>query len=163
MTEENKTGSGTPSDTGGSAATKTDSTASAKAAARKKQQQQKNHKANPPAEKKKQPQVTKSNFEGNASGVSPMKGIVIAQGNGNLAGQFRVFQKKLAGAAADDKAYGLDSAIINLVSKVKTDVVKPKPDPLVHSNLVDIMEKDQTVPQLKYQLKRGDLFVMILS
>jgi hypothetical protein len=143
MTEENKTGSGTPSDTGGSAATKTDSTASAKAAARKKQQQQKNHKANPPAEKKKQPQVTKSNFEGNASGVSPMKGIVIAQGNGNLAGQFRVFQKKLAGAAADDKAYGLDSAIINLVGKVKTDFVKPKPDPLVHSKLVDIMEKDE--------------------
>jgi hypothetical protein len=44
-----------------------------------------------------------------------MKGIVIAQSNKNLAGKFRVFQKKLAGAAPDDKAYGLDSAILDLI------------------------------------------------
>jgi hypothetical protein len=43
-----------------------------------------------------------------------MKGIVITQGNGNMSGQFHVFQKKLAGAAADDKAYRLDSAILDL-------------------------------------------------
>jgi hypothetical protein len=61
---------------------------------------------------------------------------------GNLAGQFRVFQKKLAGAAADDKAYGLDSSILDLVAKVKSDFVKPKPNPLIHSKLMDVMEKD---------------------
>jgi hypothetical protein len=71
-----------------------------------------------------------------------MKGIVIAQGNGNLAGQFRLFQKKLAGAAAEDKAYGLDSSILDLVAKVKSDFVKPKLDPRVHSKLVSVMEKD---------------------
>jgi hypothetical protein len=146
MSTQEKTDSGTPGGAGGTAATKTDSTASAKAAAKKKHQQQsqKSQKANPPVVKKKQSaQVVKSNFEGIASGVNPMKGIVIAQGNGNLAGQFCVFQKKLAGAAADDKAYGLDSAILDLVAKVKSDFVKPKPSPLVHSNLVDVMEKDK--------------------
>jgi hypothetical protein len=136
----------TPAVATGSANAKTDSTASAKAAARKKQQQQqqKNHNANSNSTKKKQtPTITKSNFEGIASGVSPMKGCVIAQGNGNLAGQFRMFQKKLAGAAADDKAYGLDSAILDLVAKVKSDFVKPKPNPLAHSNIVDVMERDE--------------------
>jgi hypothetical protein len=111
MTEEKKSDAGVPNDNGGTAASKTDSTASAKAAARKKQQQQKNQKANtnnPPTKKKQPTQVVKPVFEGIASGVSPMKGTVIAQGHGNMAGQFRVFQKKLAGAAADDKAYGLD-------------------------------------------------------
>jgi hypothetical protein len=147
-TTQEKTDSGTPGGAGGTAATKTDSTASAKAAAKKKHQQQsqKNQKANHPVVKKKQPaqsQAAKSNFEGIASGVNPMKGIVIAQGDGNLAGQFRVFQKKLAGAAADDKAYGLDSAILDLVAKVKSDFVKPKPSPLIHSNLVDVMERDE--------------------
>jgi hypothetical protein len=43
-----------------------------------------------------------------------MKGIVIAQDNGNMSGQFRMFQKKLTGAATVDKAYGLDSAILDL-------------------------------------------------
>jgi hypothetical protein len=47
-----------------------------------------------------------------------MKGIVIAQRNGNMYGQFCTFQKKLAGAASDDKAYGLDSAILELTAKV---------------------------------------------
>jgi hypothetical protein len=76
-----------------------------------------------------------------------MKGTVIAHGKGNLAGQFRVFQKKLAGAAADDKAYGLDSSIPDLVAKVKSDFVQPKPSPLIHSSLADIMEKeDKGVP-----------------
>jgi hypothetical protein len=117
----------------------------ARAAAKKKnqQQQQKSQKANPPAAKKKQqPQVTKPTFEGTASGVSYMKEVVIAQGSGNLAGQFRVFQKKLAGAAADDKAYGLDSAILDLIPKIKSDFVKLKPNPLIHSKLVDVFEED---------------------
>jgi hypothetical protein len=130
----NKSDSGTPSGAGDTAAAKTDSTASGKAAARKKQHQLKNQKANPPAKKKQQQQPVKSTFEGNASGVNPMKGIVIAQGNGNMAGQFRVFQTKLAGAAAE--AYGLDSAILDLIAKKRTDFVKPKPDPSIHSNLV---------------------------
>jgi hypothetical protein len=144
MSTQDKTDSGIPSGAGGSAATKTDSTASSKAAARRKQQQQKNQKGNPPpAEKKKQPPTVKSTFDGIASGVNPMKGTVIAQGHGNLAGQFRVFQKKLAGAAADDKAYGLDSSILDLIAKKKSDFVKPKPDPLVHSNLIDVLDEDK--------------------
>jgi hypothetical protein len=145
MTTNDKTDSSTtPAGASGNASAKTETTASAKAAARNKQQQQKNQKANPHTTKKKQiqPQTVKSNFDGIASGVSPMKGVVIAQGSGNLAGQFRVFQKKLAGAAADDKAYGLDSSILDLVAKVKSDFVKPKPDPRVHSKIVVIMEKD---------------------
>jgi hypothetical protein len=75
-----------------------------------------------------------------------MKGIVIAQGNGNMSGQFCVFQKKLAGAAADDKAYGLDSAILDLTAKKRSDFVKPKTSPLAHSNLIPIMESDGTAP-----------------
>ena len=147
MTTNDKTATGaTPAGTTGSATTKTDITASAKAAARKntaKQlQEQKNKKANS-SQKKKQPQVTKSTFEGIASGVNPMKGIVIALGDGNLAGQFRLFQKKLAGAAADDKAYGLDSSILDLSSKIKSDFVKPKPNPLVHSDLIDVYDEDK--------------------
>jgi hypothetical protein len=119
---QNKSVSSIPNNAGDTAATKTDSTASTKVTAKKKHQQQKNHKANPPA-KRKQQQAVKSVFEGNASGVSPMKGIVIAQGNGNLTDQLRVFQEKLAGAAADDQAYGLVSAILDLVPKVKKDFV----------------------------------------
>jgi hypothetical protein len=141
MAQDNKTPeSGILNGAGGTAAAKPDSTASAKAAARKKQHQLqlKNQKANAAAKKKTTPvtQSVKSTFEGVASGVNPMKGIVIAQGNGNMAGQFRVFQKKLAGAAADDKAYGLDSAILDLIAKKRTDFVKPKPDPSIHSRLV---------------------------
>jgi hypothetical protein len=138
MSQENKSDSGIPSGAGDNAAAKTDSTGSAKAAARKKQHQQRNQKANPPAKKKPQPQQqpAKSSFKGIASGTSPMTGVVIAQGNGNMAGQFRVFQKKLAGAAADDKAYGLDSAILDLVAKKRTDFVKTKPDPSIHSKMV---------------------------
>jgi hypothetical protein len=91
----------------------------------------------PPAVKKKQPQqAAKSKFEGIASGVTPMTGIVIAQRNGNMSGKFRLFQKKLAGAAADDKAYGLDSAILELTVKVRSDFIKPRPNPSVHSDIV---------------------------
>ena len=128
---------------GANASAKTDSTASSKAAARRKQQQQqKSQKANvpPPPAKKKQPPVAKIVFDGIATGA--MKGTVVAQGHGNLAGQFRMFQKKLAGAAAEDKAYGLDSSILDLIAKNRSDFVKPKPDPLVHSQIVDVMEKD---------------------
>jgi hypothetical protein len=145
MTTNDKTDSSIPSGTGGAAAPRTDATASSKTAAKKKnqQQQQKNQKANPLVVKKKQqPQVGKSAFDNIASGVSPMKGIVIAHGNGNLAGQFRVFQEKLAGAAANDKAYGLDSAILDLILRVKSDFVQPKTDPRVHSRILDIMEVD---------------------
>jgi hypothetical protein len=63
-----------------------------------------------------------------------------------MSGQFRVFQKKLAGAAAYDKAYGLDSAILELIAKKRSDFVKPKLSPLAHSNLVPIMESDGTTP-----------------
>jgi hypothetical protein len=111
MSTNDKTDSGAPGGTGVATATKTDTTASAKVAAKKKhqQQQQKNQKSSHPAAKKKQqPKVVKSAFEGNASGVSPMKGIIVAHGRGNMAGLFRVFQEKLAGSAADDKAYELD-------------------------------------------------------
>jgi hypothetical protein len=141
-TNNDKAETSTQNGAGGSAAiAKTDSTISAKAAARKKQQQQKNQKANPPAAKKKQPPVVvKPSFDGIATGG--MKGTVIAQGDGNLAGQFREFQKKLAGAAAEDKAYGLDSAILDLVAKKRTDFVKPKPDPTIHSNLVPEVDAD---------------------
>jgi hypothetical protein len=69
-----------------------------------------------------------------------MKGIVIAQGNGNMPSQFRVFQRKLAGAAANDKAYGLDSAILELKAKVRSDFVKPMPNPIAHSTLTPIIE-----------------------
>jgi hypothetical protein len=140
-TNEKKTESNaTPAGTAGSAATKSEGTSAGKGAAKRKQHQQQAKKANP--EKKKQPSNVKSTFEGAASGVNPMKGIVIAQGNGNLAGQFRVYQKIMAGSAADDKAYGLDSAILDLTAKVKSDFVMPKPDPLVHSKLFSVMEKD---------------------
>jgi hypothetical protein len=71
-----------------------------------------------------------------------MKGITIAHGRGNMAGLFRVFQEKLAGAAAEDKSYGLDSSILDLVAKVKSDFVQPKPSPLSHSKLVVIYGKD---------------------
>ena len=71
-----------------------------------------------------------------------MKGTVVARSNGDLTEQFRVFRKKLAGAAANDKAYGLDSAIFDLVAKVKSDFVQPKPDPLVHSNLIEVVDAD---------------------
>jgi hypothetical protein len=146
MSQNNKSDSGVPSGAGDSAASKTDSTGSSKATAKKKQQPQKNQKSNPPAKKKSTQQAVKYIFEGIASGVNPMKGIVVADGNGNKAGQFRVFQKKLAGAAADDKAYGLDSAIIDLIAKKKSDFVKPKPDVSSHSRLTTVMEADGTTP-----------------
>jgi hypothetical protein len=140
-----KTNSGVPGSAGGNATAKSETTASAKAAARRKQQQLKNQKNVPPA-KKKQQNAARSTFEGIASGVNPMKGIVIAQGNGNMSGQFCVFQKKLAGAAANDKAYGLDSAILDLTAKIWSDFVKPKPSPTLHSNVVPIMEADGVTP-----------------
>jgi hypothetical protein len=141
---QSKPDSGIHSGAGDNPANKTDST-SAKAAARKKQQQHQksSQKAPPPAKKKLQ---TKSTFKGIASGVNPMKGIVIADGNGNKAGQFRVFQKKLAGSAVEDKAYGLDSAILDLAAKKRSDFIKPKPDPAAHSKLTPVMEADGVTP-----------------
>jgi hypothetical protein len=53
-----------------------------------------------------------------------------------------VFQKKLEGAAAESKAYGLDSVILDLIPKIKSDFVKPKPSPLIHSKLIVLYEKD---------------------
>jgi hypothetical protein len=147
---QNKTGSGIPSATGDNAATKTDSI-SAKAVVRKKQHQnQKSQKAPPPAKKKRPPPA--KTFEGIASGVNPMKGVVIADGNGNKAGQFRVFQKKLAGTAAEEKAYGLDSAILDLIAKIRSDFIKPKPDPSGHSILTPVMESDDVTPTGKIKL-----------
>jgi chemotaxis protein histidine kinase CheA len=130
----------TPNSDAGNAAAKAETTASAKANARKKQQQQKNQKNAPATKKKNQQQVVRSTFEGIASGANPMKGIVIAQGNGNLFDQFRVYLNGLAGSAADDKAYGLDSAILELTPKVRSDFVKPRPNPNIHSNLTPIIE-----------------------
>ena len=41
-----------------------------------------------------------------------MQGIVVAVNNGNLSGQLRIiYHNKMAGSAADDKAYGLESSI----------------------------------------------------
>jgi hypothetical protein len=57
-----------------------------------------------------------------------------------------VFQKKLAGAAADDKAYGLDSAILDLTAKIRSDFTKPKPSPSAHSNLTTVYEADDVTP-----------------
>jgi hypothetical protein len=68
-----------------------------------------------------------------------MKGIVVAQGNGNMSRQFCVFQRKVTGAAANDKAYGLDSAILELIAKVRSNFVKPRPNPNVHSNLIPVL------------------------
>jgi hypothetical protein len=95
-----------------------------------------------------------------------MKGIVIAQGNGNMSGQFRAFQRKLAGAAAKNQAYGFDSAILELTAKVRSDFVLPRPDPLIHSNLIQVMGEDGVTstggrklvchdPILKEQLDAG--------
>jgi hypothetical protein len=148
----NKTNSGATGGAGGNAAAKSETTASAKAAARRKQQQLKNQKNVQPAKKKQQQNAAKSTFEGIASGVNPMKGILIAQGNGNMSGQFLVFQKKLAGAAADDKAYGLDSAILDLTATIRSDFVKPKPSPTLHSNVVPVMEADGRTPTGKNRL-----------
>jgi hypothetical protein len=83
----------------GNAAAKTETTAPAKENAGKKQQQHRNQKNTPAAKKKTQPHVAKSTFEGIASGVNPMKNIVIAQGNGNLSEQFRLYQNKMARSA----------------------------------------------------------------
>jgi hypothetical protein len=57
-----------------------------------------------------------------------------------------VFQKKLAGAAEDDKAYGLDSAILDLIAKKRSDFIKPKTKPISHSNLTSVMEADNVTP-----------------
>jgi hypothetical protein len=145
MTTKDKTADSNTNPGGaGNAAAKGETTALSKVAARKKQQQLKNQKPNPAAKKKQQQHVAKTTFEGIAGGI--MKGIVIAQGNGNMSGQFRLFQKKLTGAAAEDKAYGLDSAIVELTAKVRSDFVKPKPDPLIHSNLIQVMGDDGVAP-----------------
>jgi hypothetical protein len=139
MSNNEKTTDNTNGGAAGNAAAKNETTASSKAAARKKQQQLKNQKANPPAKKKQPQKAAKAKFEGIASGVNPMTGITIAQNIGNMSGLFSVFQKKLAGAAADDKAYGLDSSILELVAKVRSDFIKPKPSPNVHSNVTAVL------------------------
>ena len=69
-----------------------------------------------------------------------MTGVTIVQNIGNMSGLFGVFQKKLAGYAADDKAYGLDLAILELVRKTRSDFIKPKPNPNVHSNVTAVQE-----------------------
>jgi hypothetical protein len=139
MSDNEKTTNYANGGTAGNAPTKNETTASSKAAARKKQQQQKNQKANPPAKKKQPQKAAKAKFEGIASGVNPMTGITIAQNIGNMSGLFSVFQKKLTGAAADDKAYGLDSSILELVAKVISDFIKPKPSPNIHSNMTAVL------------------------
>jgi hypothetical protein len=111
-----------------------------------KKKQQKNQKSHPPAKKKPPQPPAKSIFTGIESCVNPMKGIIIADGNGNKAGQFRVFQKKLTGAAADDKAYGLDSAILDLTAKVRSDFIRPRPNPSVHSNLTTVYKENGVTP-----------------
>jgi hypothetical protein len=138
---QNKQETGAPGGTGDNANAKSDTTS-----ANAKKKQQKNQKPHPPAKKKTPQPPAKSTFTGIASGVNPMKGVVIADGNGNKAGQFRVFQKKLAGAAADDKAYGLDSAILDLIAKVRSDFIRPRPNPSVHSNLTTVYESDGVTP-----------------
>jgi hypothetical protein len=55
-------------------------------------------------------------------------------------------QKKLTGAAEDDKAYGLDLAILDLIAKKRSDFIKPKPDPISHSNLTPVMKADNVTP-----------------
>jgi hypothetical protein len=45
----------------------------------------------------------------------------------------------MAGAAANNKAYGLDSSILELVAKVISDFIKPKPSPSIHSNLTAVL------------------------
>ncbi|OEU23632.1 hypothetical protein FRACYDRAFT_233803 [Fragilariopsis cylindrus CCMP1102] len=142
MTQNNES-STPPSGTADNKATAaTTDTTSGKAAGSKKKQQQKKGNNNNASAKKKQTATPKSSFKGLASGNSSMKGIVIADGNGNKAGQFRVFQKSLAGTAAEAAAYGLDSAILDLEPKLRTDFITPKESPEVHSNLTPILDED---------------------
>ena len=133
----------TTSTTGGAgnalSAKEKEAKAAAAAAKNTANQKKKNHPSN--ASNKKKQQVAKSKFEGLASGTNPMKGTVIALANGNLLGQYRTYQNTLAGSAAADKAYGLDSVILDLVAKVESDFVTSKPDPLQHSNVVTIYKK----------------------
>ena len=65
----------------------------------------KNHPSN--ASNKKKQQLAKSKFEGVASGTNPMKNTVIALANGNLLGQYRVYQNTMVGSAADKKPMDL--------------------------------------------------------
>jgi hypothetical protein len=134
----------TTSTTGGAgnalSAKEKEAKAAAAAAKNTANQKKKNHPSN--ASNKKKQQVAKSKFEGLASGTNPMKGTVIALANGNLLGQYRTYQNTLAGSAAADKAYGLDSVILDLVAKIESDFVTSKPDPLQHSNVVTIYKKD---------------------
>ncbi|OEU10829.1 hypothetical protein FRACYDRAFT_246701 [Fragilariopsis cylindrus CCMP1102] len=138
----------TTSTTGGTgnalSAKEKEAKAAAAAAKNTANQKKKNHPSNASSKKNKQQQVSKSKFEGLASGTSPMKGIVVALANGNLLGQYRVLQNTMAGTAASEKAYGLDSAILELVAKVESDFVTSKSDPLKHSTVVTIYTKDAT-------------------
>jgi hypothetical protein len=59
-----------------------------------------------------------------------------------MSGQFCMFQKKLVGAATNDKAYRPNSAILDLIP---TGFVKPRPNPLVHSKVV-VMYEDNGTP-----------------
>ena len=141
MTQNNES-STPPSGTGNNnpAAAKTDTTSGKVAASKKKQQQKKGN--NTSAKKKQAPTSPKCTFKGLASGTSSMKNMVIADGNGNKAGQFCVFQKNLAGLAAEAAAYGLDSAILDLVAKERTDFIKPKESQNAHSTLTPVLDVD---------------------
>ncbi|OEU05857.1 hypothetical protein FRACYDRAFT_257799 [Fragilariopsis cylindrus CCMP1102] len=138
----------TTSTTGGTgnalSAKEKEAKAAAAAAKNTANQKKKNHPSNASSKKNKQQQVAKSKFEGLASGTSPMKGIVVALANGNLLGQYRILQNTMAGTAASEKAYGLDSSILELVAKVESDFVTSKSDPLKHSTVVTIYTKDAT-------------------
>jgi hypothetical protein len=63
----------------------------------------------------------------------------------------------MAGSAADDKAYGLDPAILELVAKVRSEFIKPEPSPIAHSNIVPVMEADGETPTGGNKLVRRDL------
>ena len=125
----------------GNAAAKNETTASNQTGARKKQPQHKNQKNVQNAPKKKaQSQAARSTFKSSAAGSNPMKDVVIALGNGNLSEQYRVYTNIMAGSAADDKAFGLDTVILNLKAKVRSDFIKDKPSPTAHSNLAAVIE-----------------------
>ncbi|OEU05681.1 hypothetical protein FRACYDRAFT_258678, partial [Fragilariopsis cylindrus CCMP1102] len=133
----------TTSTTGGAgnalSAKEKEAKAAAAAAKNTANQKKKNHPSN--ASNKKKQQVAKSKFEGLASGTNPMKGTVIALANGNLLGQYRTYQNTLAGSAAADKAYGLDSVILDLVAKILCNIRTSLP-----STKKDATGADTTTP-----------------
>ena len=124
----------------GNAAAKNETTASNQTGARKRQQHKNQKNVQNAPKNKTQSQAARSTFKGSAAGSNPMKDIVIAQGNGNLSEQYRVYTNIMAGSAADDKAFGLDTVILNLKAKVRSDFIKDKPSPTAHSTLTAVIE-----------------------